>query len=105
MTLNPLGKQRRLLPVVCRRNWLTGRFEDLLRSSLLAREIYEFWCSRTVNCIGELTRFVIDPLHGKMRCPLQLTGDELLPAVNVVGRSGEGRVGHDVYGERGDVGR
>src|ERR1700750_1300692 len=37
--------------------------------------------------------------------PLQLTGDELLPAVDVVGRSGEGRVGHDVYGERGDIGR
>ena len=36
--------------------------------------------------------------------PLRLTGDELLPAVDVVRRSGEGRVGHDVYGER-DIGR
>jgi hypothetical protein len=35
----------------------------------------------------------------------RLTGDELLPAVDVVGRAGEGGVGHDVYGERGDVGR
>src|SRR3989442_12348608 len=33
------------------------------------------------------------------------TGDELLPAVDVVGRARQGRVGHDVYGERGDVGR
>jgi hypothetical protein len=71
----------------------------------LAEEFYEFWCSRTVNCIGELTRFIIDPLHGKVRCPLELAGDELLPAIDVVGRSGEGCVGHDVYGERGDVGR
>ena len=31
-------------------------------------------------------------------------GDELLPAVDVVGRAGEGRVDHDVDGERGDVG-
>ena len=93
------------LLLTCEEFWLTGRFEDLLRNSLLAEEIYEFWCSRTVNYIGELTRFVIDPLHAKIRCPLQLTGDELLAAVYVVGRSGEGRVGHDVYGERGDVGR
>jgi hypothetical protein len=28
-----------------------------------------------------------------------------LPAVDVVGRADEGRVGHDVYGERGDVDR
>ena|SRR5271156_3511389 len=104
MRLNTLGEQRRLLPVVSLRNRLTGRFEDPWNSSL-AEEFYEFWRSRTVNCIGEFTRFVIDPLHGKMRCPLQLTGDELLPAVDVVGRSGEGCVGHDVYGERGDVGR
>ena len=32
-------------------------------------------------------------------------GDELLAAVDVVGRAGEGRVGHDVHGEGGDVGR
>jgi len=32
-------------------------------------------------------------------------GDELLPAVDVVNRARERRVGHDVYGERGDVGR
>ena len=31
--------------------------------------------------------------------------DQLLAAVDVEGRSGEGRVDHDVYGERGDVGR
>ena len=31
--------------------------------------------------------------------------DKLLPAVNVVGRAGKGRVGHDVHGERSDVGR
>ena len=37
--------------------------------------------------------------------PPRLSGDELLPAVDVVGRAREGRVGHDVYGERGDVGR
>src|SRR3989475_1363240 len=35
----------------------------------------------------------------------ELAGDELLPAVDVVGRTRQGRVGHDVYGERGDVGR
>ncbi len=36
---------------------------------------------------------------------LSLTRDELLAAVDVVGRAGERRVGHDVHGERGDVGR
>src|SRR5436190_13614478 len=34
-----------------------------------------------------------------------LGGDELLPAVDVVGRAREGSVGHDVHGERGDVSR
>ena len=33
------------------------------------------------------------------------SGDELLAAVDVVGRAGERRVGHDVHGKRGDVGR
>jgi len=37
--------------------------------------------------------------------PLWLAGNELLPAVDVVGRAREGRVAHDVYSERGDVGR
>jgi hypothetical protein len=37
-------------------------------------------------------------------CPLQLTGDGLLTAVDVIGRAGESRVDHDVYGERGDGG-
>ena len=32
-----------------------------------------------------------------------LAGHELLPAVDVVSRAREGGVGHDVYGERGDV--
>lgn len=32
------------------------------------------------------------------------SGDELLSAVDVVGRAGERGVGHDVDGERGDVG-
>ncbi len=36
---------------------------------------------------------------------LSLGGDELLPAVDVVGCAREGGVGHDVHGERGDVGR
>ena len=36
---------------------------------------------------------------------LFLAGDELLTAVDVVGRAGESGVGHDVDGERGDVGR
>src|SRR6478736_5810150 len=31
--------------------------------------------------------------------------DELLAAVDVIGRAREDRVGHDVYSERGDVGR
>src|SRR5437762_14331329 len=35
----------------------------------------------------------------------KLAGNELLPAVDVVGLAREGRVGHDVYGERCDVGR
>src|SRR5580704_5804378 len=34
-----------------------------------------------------------------------LAGDELLPTVDVVGRSREGRIGHDVHSERGNVGR
>jgi len=34
---------------------------------------------------------------------LQLGGNELLPAINVVGCTREGCVGHDVYGKRGDV--
>src|SRR5262249_8153441 len=38
-----------------------------------------------------------------VRC--SLAGDELLAAVDVVGRAREGRVYHDVYRERGDVGR
>src|SRR5580658_3992101 len=36
---------------------------------------------------------------------LQLRGDELLAAVNVIGCAREGSVGHDVYGERGHVRR
>ena len=36
---------------------------------------------------------------------LSLGGDELLSAVDVVGRAREGGVGHDVHGECGDVGR
>ena len=32
-----------------------------------------------------------------------LAGDELLPAVDVVGRARERRVAHDVHGKRGDV--
>jgi len=32
-----------------------------------------------------------------------LTGDELLTTVDVVGCAREGCVGHDVYGERGDI--
>jgi len=43
-------------------------------------------------------------LAGPLVC-CQLADDELLPAVDVVGRAREGRVGHDVNGERGDVGR
>src|SRR5207244_3489241 len=35
----------------------------------------------------------------------KLAGNELLPTVDVVGRAREGGVGHDVYGERCDVGR
>ena len=34
-----------------------------------------------------------------------LAGDELLPSVDVAGRAHEGRVGHAMYGEPGDVGR
>jgi hypothetical protein len=34
-----------------------------------------------------------------------LAGDQLLTAVDVVGRAREGRVNHDVYGERGNIGR
>jgi hypothetical protein len=32
-------------------------------------------------------------------------GDELLPAVYVIGCAREGCVGHDVYGERGHISR
>src|SRR6476659_728638 len=35
---------------------------------------------------------------------VRTSGDELLPPVDVVGRAGERRVGHEVDGERGDVG-
>jgi hypothetical protein len=38
---------------------------------------------------------------GQVRC--RLTDEELLPSVDVVGRAREGRVGHDVDGERGDI--
>jgi len=37
--------------------------------------------------------------------PLKLTCDELLSAVDVVGRAGKGRIDRDVYRERRDVGR
>ena len=37
--------------------------------------------------------------------PVTCLRDELLPAVDVVGRSGECGVGHDVNGECGDVAR
>ena len=40
-----------------------------------------------------------------LRGGLNLARDQLLPAVDVVGRARESRVDHDVYGERGDVGR
>ena len=36
---------------------------------------------------------------------LGLGGHELLSAVNVVGCAREGGIGHDVYGERGDIRR
>ena len=36
---------------------------------------------------------------------MALAGDQLLPAVDVVGRAREGGVDHDMDGERGDVGR
>lgn len=35
----------------------------------------------------------------------KLAGHELLAAIDVVGRARQGRVRHEVYGERGDVGR
>ena len=30
--------------------------------------------------------------------------NKLLSAIDVIGRAGKGRVGHDVYGERGNIG-
>ncbi len=48
---------------------------------------------------------VVLPLATWATGPLKSAGDELLPAVDVVGRAREGRVGHDVHGECGDVGR
>jgi len=39
-----------------------------------------------------------------LRHKAPLSRDELLPAVDVERCAGEGRVGHDMYGERGDVG-
>src|SRR5215813_3212091 len=39
------------------------------------------------------------------RCVSSLAGDELLSAVDIIGRAGEGRVDHDVHGKCGDVGR
>ena len=35
---------------------------------------------------------------------MALAGDELLPAIDVVGRAREGLIDHDVDGERSDVG-
>ena len=35
---------------------------------------------------------------------MALAGDELLPAIDVVSRAGEGLIDHDVDGERSDVG-
>jgi hypothetical protein len=50
-----------------------------------------------------VTRSRLD-LPSGARCR-SLAGDELLPAVDVVGRARECRVGHEVYRERGDIGR
>jgi hypothetical protein len=43
-------------------------------------------------------------IDGRQCSPLSLALDELLPDVDVVGGAGEGRVRHDMYGERGHVG-
>ena len=37
-------------------------------------------------------------------CRTLLAGDKLLPAVDVIGRAGKGRIGHDVYGQRRHIG-
>src|SRR5690349_8159333 len=53
----------------------------------------------TVATITERAAFA-----GLLRSQPRRLRDELLPAVDVVRRAGERRVGHDVQGERGDVG-
>ena len=54
---------------------------------------------------GILSLVLITPVD-TVSCWLHwLGGDELLPAVDVIGCAREGGVGHDVYGERGHVGR
>src|SRR3954462_2581370 len=60
---------------------------------------------------SEFSHAVAPPSEGTCRRPdtviddLPRSRDELLAAVDVVGRAGEGRVGHEGNGERRDVGR
>src|SRR4051812_34364570 len=60
---------------------------------------------------SEFSHAVAPPSEGMWRRPdtviadLPWSGDELLAAVDVVGRAGERRVGHEGNGERRDVGR
>ena len=52
-----------------------------------------------------LSLVLIAPIDTALYWLLQLGGHELLSAVNVVGCAREGGIGHDVYGERGDIRR
>src|SRR4051812_39373317 len=58
---------------------------------------------------SELSHAVAPPSEGMWRRsntdPLLRLGNELLAAVDVVCRTGEGRVGHEVDRKGGDVGR
>src|SRR5579863_9246358 len=68
------------------------------RGSQLELNTCLMYVKTTTSATGSNRRF-------RASTALRLAGDELLPAVDVVGRARERRVGHDVDGERGDVGR
>src|SRR5262249_8684772 len=77
--------------------------------SSAARLLWARARSPSASCISTLGRRCSWQLAADSWQPAagsqQLARHELLSAVDVVRRAGEGGVGHDVYGQRSDVGR
>src|SRR5215471_8949306 len=67
---------------------------------LFSRSVVSAICAFSPRCMCIAT---FKPVAA-LRWPLYLAGQQLLPAVDVVGPASERRVGHDVHGKRGDVG-